>query len=118
MPKQNNPILIKPVHDVNEEAGRDANMYSIINEEQNLVVDRIMCTIAGETHEHLFFLEAPGGCGKTYIYATILNIVRGQGCITLVEAWTGIAGLLLVRRTTLHRIFRSSCCLLYTSRCV
>ena len=72
-----------------------------------------MWAIASETNEKLF-LEAPGECGKTFVYATILNIFRGQGHITLAATCTGIAALLLDGGTTLsgHLVFLLLCCLL------
>ena len=73
---------------------RSTNMYSNLREEQKLVVNRIMCVIAWEINEKVFYLEAPGGCSNTFLYAIILNIVRGEGHIA-------IATLLLDGGTTL-----------------
>lgn len=41
------------------------------------------------------FLDGLGGSGKTYLYKTLLGIVRGQGDTAVVVALTGIAANLL-----------------------
>ena len=43
-----------------------------------------------------FFIDGPGGTGKTFLYNTLLNKVRSQGRIPLVMASSGIAALLLM----------------------
>ena len=46
----------------------------------------------------MFFVYGHGGIGKTYLYRTILAIVRSKGKIALVVASLGIAALLLPGR--------------------
>lgn len=54
----------------------------------------------------LLFLSAYAGCGKTYIERAILHLTRGEGCIGLAVASTGIAALLLPGGVTLHSRFK------------
>ncbi len=42
-----------------------------------------------------FFIDGPGGTGKTFLYDTLLAYVRGNGDIALAVASSGIAALLL-----------------------
>ncbi len=45
----------------------------------------------------IFFIDGPGGSGKTYLYNTILAILRKSGKKALAVASSGIAsGLLMV----------------------
>ena len=54
---------------------------------------------AVSTHEPLqLFIDARGGCGKTFLLNGILDAVRSlepEGCIALAMGTTGIAGNLL-----------------------
>jgi len=97
--------IITHVYNVNEQATIGADMYNMLNNEQKIVVDKILSTISGNAVEKLFFLEAPGGYGKTFIYSCLLHIIRGRGQSALASAWTGFAALLLEGGTTLHRLF-------------
>lgn len=50
----------------------------------------------------LFFLEAPGGTGKTFQISLILADIRDQSAIALALASTGIAATLLEGGRTAH----------------
>ena len=50
----------------------------------------------------MFFIDGPGGTGKTYLYNTLLSTVRRNGDIALAVASSGIAALLLVGGRTAH----------------
>ena len=52
-----------------------------------------------------YFLDGPGGAGKTYLYETLLHAVRGRGKIALACAWSGIAATLLPGGRTCHSRF-------------
>ena len=41
-----------------------------------------------------FFIDGPGGTGKTYLYEALLHYVRGKGEVALACAWSGIAATL------------------------
>ncbi len=51
---------------------------------------------------HLFFVDGPGGTGKTFLYNLILGRVRCERRIALVVASSGIAALLLDGGRTAH----------------
>ena len=55
---------------------------------------------------HLFFLDAPGGCGKTFTLNALIDAVQGQGNVVLPVATSGIAAQLLTGGTTAHSTFK------------
>lgn len=54
----------------------------------------------------MFFLDAPGGTGKTFLITAILAEVRRQGKIALAVASSGIAATLLPGGKTAHTMFK------------
>jgi hypothetical protein len=54
----------------------------------------------------MFFLNGPGGTGKTFVYQTLCHRVRAEGWIVLCVASSGIAALLLRGGRTAHSMFR------------
>ena len=76
-----------------------------LNAEQRYAHDRIVSST--ETHAgQIFFLSGPGGTGKTFVYNTICNTIRGRGSIVLCVASSGIASLLLRGGRTAHSMFK------------
>ena len=65
----------------------------------------------------VFFLDGPGGTGKTYLYNCILSRIRGEGKIALACASSGIAALLLSKGRTTHSRFKIPLILTTTSTC-
>lgn len=62
------------------------------NEEQKAAYDSIMsATNRHDLPERCFFLDGPGGTGKTYLYNTLLSTIRAEQNIALPVASTGIA---------------------------
>ena len=63
--------------------------------------------INDDTHvNRLFFLNAPGGYGKTFLIEALLSTVRGLGKIALAVASSGIAAGLLEGGRTAHSRFK------------
>ncbi|XP_049316556.1 uncharacterized protein LOC125779320 [Bactrocera dorsalis] len=54
----------------------------------------------------IFFLDAPGGTGKTFLLSSILAAICGQGGIALALASTGIAATLLEGGRTAHSVLK------------
>ena len=76
-----------------------------LNVEQLDAYNQIISSVesqAGQT----FFLNGPGGTGKTFVYNTVCNMVRSRGWIALCVASSGIASLLLCGGRTAHSMFR------------
>ena len=72
-----------------------------------------MKAVCDKTHAQLFFLNAPGGYGKTFLIEVILATVRGMDKIALVVASSGIAAELLGDHH--HIYYYSLCALQYTT---
>jgi hypothetical protein len=71
----------------------------------------------------IFFLNGPGGTGKTFVYNTVCAKIRSQGKIVICVASSGIASLLLEGGRTAHSCFKipiriaenSTCAISYNS---
>nr|GMD06070.1 ATP-dependent DNA helicase PIF1-like [Ipomoea batatas] len=53
-----------------------------------------------------FFVDGPGGTGKTFLYRCLLAFVRSKGLITLATATSGIAASILPGGRTAHSRFK------------
>lgn len=75
-------------------------------EEQLTIYHQVMDSIDGCSDKKLIFLEAPGGCGKTYLYnglaAQLLSKNRQVVCV----AASAIAASLLIGGNTAHAFFK------------
>lgn len=92
-----------------EQASLAAVQCATLLPEQKLLYDAVMKAIGApillqQNDPRLFFLDAPGGTGKTYTMNTILAAVRGlaPGSIAVAMASSGIAATLLSLGATVH----------------
>ena len=76
-----------------------------LNLEQRQAYDKIIHSVKSH-HGSLFFLNGPGGTGKTFIYNTVCHRLRGDGLIVLCVASSGIAAQLLIGGRTAHSTFK------------
>ncbi|SGY45423.1 BQ5605_C001g00283 [Microbotryum silenes-dioicae] len=67
--------------------------------------------------QHVFFLLAPGGTGKTFVENALLDTVRARGDQAIAVASSGVAALLLKGGHTAHSTFRIPLDTLPTSTC-
>jgi hypothetical protein len=81
---------------------------ALLTPEQHRVFTDVMAAVGrgqglgvGMT-SNTFFVDSPGGGGKTFLFNLILAAVRAQGKIALAVASSGIAGLLLDDGSTAH----------------
>ena len=72
---------------------------------QRQLIDDIICGVEGPT-QMLKFVDAPGGCGKTYCFNCLLSYFRSQGLRCMAVASTGIAALQLIGGKTVHMAFK------------
>jgi hypothetical protein len=72
--------------------------------EQRQAHDRILQSVV-EKRGDLFFLNGPGGTGKSFTWNTLAHSIRAQGLIVLCVASSGIASLLLAGGRTSHNMF-------------
>uniref|UniRef100_A0A182PUC4 ATP-dependent DNA helicase n=1 Tax=Anopheles epiroticus TaxID=199890 RepID=A0A182PUC4_9DIPT len=59
-----------------------------------------------EQDQNLFFLDGPGGTGKSFLLEKILANTRRHGKIAIATASSGIAALLLTGGKTVHSTFK------------
>ena len=75
----------------------DLNNIDLLNDAQKAVFDSVKDAVENPNEQlnHHFFLDGPGGSGKTFTYSAILAYHRSQGKICLGVASSGIAACLL-----------------------
>lgn len=87
--------------DVNELASFvQMNLPNLVHE-QRIAYEKIMDAVTNQ-EGGLYFLDAPGGTGKTYLISLILATIRSNGDIALAIASSGIAATLLSGGRTAH----------------
>ncbi|XP_065319860.1 ATP-dependent DNA helicase PIF2-like [Gordionus sp. m RMFG-2023] len=97
--------------------------YNLFNRDQNIIYAKIMSLPSTPSH-NLFFIDGPGGTGKSFLLNTILFNLRAQGKIAIAVASSGIASTLLHNGRTAHSRFNiplsihesSSCNIPYQSQ--
>jgi hypothetical protein len=95
-------------------AGRVQQQLPMLNADQRVLYDTFMAAADGGLsgmeqagrRSNLFFVDAPGGCGKTFTFNLLLASLRSTGCIALAVASSGIAALLLEGGATAHSRFK------------
>lgn len=89
-----------------------------LNESQRGIYNEIISAIEDTQPVHkLFFIDGPGGTGKSTLLNHILARIRGQGMIAIAVASSGIASLLLPGGRTAHSTFKIPIKLSQSSRC-
>ncbi|CAL9234415.1 unnamed protein product [Arabidopsis halleri] len=79
--------------------------YHLLNCEQRRVYDAVLDSVANNLGK-LFFLNGPGGTGKTFVYKTLIAKLRSSKQVVLPVASSGIAALLLPGGRTAHSRFK------------
>jgi len=87
----------------------------LLNNDQKRIYYDIIKAVNNEISDSVFFVDGPGGYGKTFLFNTILAKVRSQKNIALAVASSGIAALLLDGGRTAHSRFKISLKLTETS---
>jgi len=101
-----NPLIVEQTdYDLLEQADLAEEHIANLNPDQHSAFNRITSAITNSTGE-TFFLQGPGGTGKTYLYNTLCYHLRSQGKIVLCVASSGIAALLLKGGRTAHSRFK------------
>jgi hypothetical protein len=89
-----------------------------LNVDQKLIFDSIIKRVTkNQIGNNVFFIDGPGGTGKTFVYKTILNKLRSESKIALAVASSGIAALLLPGGRTAHSRLKIPFCLSEISTC-
>ena len=80
-------------------------LSSFLNPEKIYAYDEILATI-NSGQGGVFFVDGPGGTGKTYLYKALLAKVRGEGQIAVGTATSGVAASILAGGRTAHSRFK------------
>jgi hypothetical protein len=78
---------------------------AMLNPEQKRVYDEIFHS-ATNGEGGLFFVNGPGGTGKSFTWNTLAYSIRGRSLIVLCIASSGIAALILIGGRTSHAMFK------------
>ena len=86
-------------------------MLVSLNANQRLAADDILAAVYFESDQRCFFIDGPGGTGKTYLYNCLSSILEATTAgpdpkTTINVAWTGIAATLLPHGATVHSTFK------------
>ncbi|XP_040151861.1 uncharacterized protein LOC120893811 [Anopheles arabiensis] len=94
-------VTLATVHQLNDE-------QRMVYETVTVAIDRQLATAsqANAGDKRLFFLDGPGGTGKSFLVEKILAHLRRCGGIALATAASGIAALLLTGGKTVHSTFK------------
>ncbi|XP_048502683.2 uncharacterized protein LOC104896527 [Beta vulgaris subsp. vulgaris] len=83
----------------------DLTCVDTLNSDQQLAYNTIMDAVISKTGG-AFFVDGPGGTGKTFLYRALLATVKGRGEIAVPTATSGIAATLLHQGRTSHSTFQ------------
>ncbi|KAI8537401.1 hypothetical protein RHMOL_Rhmol09G0020900 [Rhododendron molle] len=84
---------------------QDLNSVSALNRDQAFAFHAIIETVERKENA-TYFIDGPGGTGKTFLYRAILASLRSQGHIALATASSGIAVTLIPGGRTAHSRFK------------
>eukprot|EP00798_Chlamydomonas_sp_ICE-L_P013351 gene13351-19193_t len=83
--------------------------HSKMNSDQRDVFEAVLQAVKDDLiNSHTckaFFLDSPGGCGKTFTFNLLIDQIRANGGIVLPAASSGIAALLMEGRSTARSLF-------------
>jgi primosomal protein N' len=83
----------------------DVALKDSLNEEQRAVYDKIMSAVDTD-QGGLFFVDGPGGTGKTYLYRVLLTTLHNQGKIAVETTTSGVAASIMPGGRTAHSRFK------------
>ncbi|XP_071928011.1 uncharacterized protein [Coffea arabica] len=83
----------------------DLLIASKLNAEQKHAYDLILPSVFSSRGQS-FFIDGPGGTGKTFLYRSLLATLRSQGYIAIAVATSGVAASLLPGGRTVHSRFK------------
>jgi len=94
---------------VRESLLRDQTVAQL-NADQRFCFDTIVAAVEQRLPSPFFFLQGPGGTGKTFLYSALCHYFRSKESmddrIVICVASSGIASLLLIGGTTAHSRFK------------
>ncbi|XP_017239653.1 uncharacterized protein LOC108212437 [Daucus carota subsp. sativus] len=101
----NNLIIEETNYNINKMEKENQKLLSTMNGEQLSVYNAIIESV-GKNEGGLYFVHGSGGCGKTFLWRTLISKLRSQGDIVLPVASSGIAATLMPGGRTAHSRFK------------
>ena len=83
----------------------DTSLHKNLNKEQKEAYVEILATIDDQSGG-IFFVDGPGGMGKTFLYRALLATIRGHGKIAVAPATSGVAASIMPGGRTAHSRFK------------
>uniref|UniRef100_A0A8I6XX36 ATP-dependent DNA helicase n=1 Tax=Hordeum vulgare subsp. vulgare TaxID=112509 RepID=A0A8I6XX36_HORVV len=83
----------------------DTKLGSSLNLEQRVAYDKILAAV-DRSDGGVFFVDGPGGTGKTFLYRALLAKVRSKGNIAIATATSGVAASIMPGGRTAHSRFK------------
>ena len=104
------PTSIDMMKEVREEQNvsidqEHLDIFDSLNKEQRAGFDEIIQHVFAKKSQ-VFFVDGPGGTGKTFLYKALLARVRSKGLIAIATATSGIAASILPGGRTAHSRFK------------
>ena len=81
-------------------------MLDQLNPDQRHVTDSFLHALNTHADNRCFFVDGSGGTGKTFLYNTLVHILRGMEIKVKCMAYSGIAATLLIDGATAHSTFQ------------
>ena len=112
LPSTDSEWAISPSSDVLPMVIEADRLGAMLNTEQRAVYDAVFSAVdANDDPAHLatakiFFVDGPGGSGKTFLYSAILSQMKALRRRAIPTATSGIAALLLEGGRTMHSTFK------------
>ena len=83
----------------------DVSLVDSLNPEQRNAYEEIMATVDSD-QGGLFFVDGPGGTGKTFLYTALLAILQSQNKLAVATATSGVAASIMPGGRTAHSRFK------------
>ncbi|PWZ43652.1 putative ubiquitin-like-specific protease 1B [Zea mays] len=88
-----------------EATTEDVALQETLNEEQKSAYEKIL-SVVDTSNGGVFFVDGPGGTGKTYLYKALLAVLRSQDKIAVATATSGVAASIMPGGRTAHSRFK------------
>ena len=105
------------VSDVQEEQRTGQQMLHQLDQDQRHIVNTFLNALNAHTDNRCFFVDGSGGTGKTFLYNTLVHILRGMEIKVKCIAYSGIASTLLIDCSTAHSTFQMAISLTQNATC-
>ncbi|XP_019235659.1 PREDICTED: uncharacterized protein LOC109215991 [Nicotiana attenuata] len=94
--------VLSHINDILYSMGHDINEYKLVPEN----IRPSVTAKDAKDQSGAFFIDGPGGTGKTLLYRALLATIRSQGFIALATATSGVAASVLPGGRTVHSRFK------------